>query len=394
MGAKLLLALCAVASLLPSCSVPHNHVIKIQVFGQGLILMDIAVQKVTFCDLLTSKHGATTARLPQRQHPKVTAPMNPDDDDNQFYAAYENHECKKCPPGTFVLRPCTVPRTEGTCQPCENNTYSKLSNSFDYCFGCRACRSLDEVEIKKCTATTNTKCACMNGTFCSPDQPCETCTKCMTSCGPGEKKVQDCTPTSDIQCVPDATSSPPTTCTGFWSCKRTQFLQYLQKRSSPETSEEHDNMLNRQRNQRSEILSPRGSAANGQGRMTPLTVSPPAEEGRGHAEMRKLVPGNGRNPAETLSQSFDAFINKVPPKDWKRFMRLLKLTDNEIDSAEKSSQYGNEQHYQMLRTWLDKNGQAATLSVLLDELSGMGLKGIVEEVTSVLIAQRLYVYEE
>uniref|UniRef100_A0A8C6XH38 Uncharacterized protein n=1 Tax=Naja naja TaxID=35670 RepID=A0A8C6XH38_NAJNA len=375
MGAKLLLALCAVASLLPSCSVPHNHVIKIQVFGQGLILMDIAVQKVTFCDLLTSKHGATTARLPQRQHPKVTAPMNPDDDDNQFYAAYENHECKKCPPGTFVLRPCTVPRTEGTCQPCENNTYSKLSNSFDYCFGCRACRSLDEVEIKKCTATTNTKCACMNGTFCSPDQPCETCTKCMTSCGPGEKKVQDCTPTSDIQCVPDATSSPPTSspgsgdhrlaflfllvppvvglvlavvfcrkktttlinaCTGFWSCK----------------------------------------------------------EGRGHAEMRKLVPGNGRNPAETLSQSFDAFINKVPPKDWKRFMRLLKLTDNEIDSAEKSSQYGNEQHYQMLRTWLDKNGQAATLSVLLDELSGMGLKGIVEEVTSVLIAQRLYVYEE
>ncbi|ETE65180.1 hypothetical protein L345_09048, partial [Ophiophagus hannah] len=75
-------------------------------------------------------------------------------------------------------------------------------------------------------------------------------------------------------------------------------------------------------------------------------------------------------------------------------MRLLKLTDNEIDSAEKSSQYGNEQHYQMLRTWLDKNGQAATLSVLLDVLNGMDLKGIAEEVISVLIAQCLYVYEE
>lgn len=75
-------------------------------------------------------------------------------------------------------------------------------------------------------------------------------------------------------------------------------------------------------------------------------------------------------------------------------MRLLKLTDNEIVCAEKSSYYMNDQHYQMLRTWLDKNGQAATLSVLLEVLSGMDLKGIVEEVTSVLIDQGLYVYEE
>ncbi|XP_026570723.1 tumor necrosis factor receptor superfamily member 10A-like [Pseudonaja textilis] len=389
MGAKLLLALCTVASLL---------------------------------------HGATTARLPQMQDPKVTAPMIPDDDTDQFYT-YENHECKKCPPGTFVLKPCTVPRTEGTCQPCENNTFYKLANSFGSCFGCRVCRILDEVEIKKCTATTNTKCACMNGTFCLPDQPCETCIKCMTSCGPGERKVKDCMPTSDIQCLPDATSSSPTSspgagdhglawlsviavvvvlavvlvlgvifcrkrtttfrnaCAGFWS---------LKKRSSPEPSEERDNMLNMQRNQRSEILPPRGSTANGQAleRMTPLTVSSPSEVGRGHAAMKKLVPVNGRNPTETLSRSFDTFINKVPPKDWKRFMRLLKLTDNEIDSAEKSSQYGNEQHYQMLRTWLDKNGQAATLSVLLDVLSSMDLKGIAEEVTSALIAQHFYVYEE
>uniref|UniRef100_A0A8C5RYC5 Uncharacterized protein n=1 Tax=Laticauda laticaudata TaxID=8630 RepID=A0A8C5RYC5_LATLA len=278
----------------------------------------------------------------------------------------------------------------------------------------------------------------MNGTFCLPDQPCETCIKCMTSCGPGEKKVKDCTPTSDIQCLPDATSSSPTSspgspglgdhglawlfviavvavvlvlgvvlckkrtttfrkaCTGFWSRKRTQFLHYLQKRSSPEPSEERDNMLNMQRNQRSKILSPRSSTTNGQApeRVTPLTVSPPAEVGRGQAAMKKLVPVNDKNSTETLSRSFDIFISKVHPKDWKRFMRLLKLTDNEIDSAEKSSQYGNEQHYQMLRTWLDKNGQAATLNVLLDVLCGMDLKGIAEEVTSVLIAQNFYVYEE
>ncbi|XP_058050373.1 tumor necrosis factor receptor superfamily member 10B-like isoform X1 [Ahaetulla prasina] len=387
---------------------------------------------LTFCILAYLPHEAILARLPQTQDPRTA-----DDDTKQFYAVYANHECRKCPPGTFVLSPCTVPRTEGICQPCENNTFSKLWNSFPSCFRCRACRILDEVEIKKCTATTNTKCACKNGSFCSPGQPCEICTKCMTSCGPGEKKVRDCTPISDIQCVPDTTSSPPTdspgqedplvwpfvllvvvavlvlglvvlwwcwrknttfrnACIGFWSNKRTQFLQYLQKRSSPEPSEERDNMLNMQRKEKSKILSPSCSPANGQAPeiMIPLRAPPPEEEGQEHAEMRKLVPRNRDNSANTLSQSFDVFISKVPSKEWRRFMRLLKLTDNEIDAAENSLHYMNDKHYQMLRTWLDKNGQAATLNVLLEVLRDMDLKGVAEEITSILVAQRLYVYEE
>ncbi|XP_058050374.1 tumor necrosis factor receptor superfamily member 10B-like isoform X2 [Ahaetulla prasina] len=327
---------------------------------------------LTFCILAYLPHEAILARLPQTQDPRTA-----DDDTKQFYAVYANHECRKCPPGTFVLSPCTVPRTEGICQPCENNTFSKLWNSFPSCFRCRACRILDEVEIKKCTATTNTKCACKNGSFCSPGQPCEICTKCMTSCGPGEKKVRDCTPISDIQCVPDTTSSPPTDSPGqedplvwpfvllvvvavlvlglvvLWWCwrKNTTF--------------------------RNACI---GFWSN--------------KEGQEHAEMRKLVPRNRDNSANTLSQSFDVFISKVPSKEWRRFMRLLKLTDNEIDAAENSLHYMNDKHYQMLRTWLDKNGQAATLNVLLEVLRDMDLKGVAEEITSILVAQRLYVYEE
>ncbi|XP_060540878.1 tumor necrosis factor receptor superfamily member 10A-like isoform X1 [Pantherophis guttatus] len=381
--------------------------------------------------VLYLRHEAIMARLPQTQDPMI-----PDDDTDQYYTVYGDHECRKCPPGTFVLDACRVPRTEGTCQPCENNTYSKHSNSFVSCFSCRACRILDEVEIKKCTATTNTRCACKNGTFCSPGQPCETCTKCMTSCGPGEKKVQDCTPTSDIQCVPDTTSSPPTkspgqgdhlvwlfvlvpvlfavvlglvifccwrkntnfreVCIGFWTNKRTQFLQYLPKKSSPEVSEEHDNMLNTQRMEKSKIPSPSPSTANGQAPeiMNPLRASAPEEEGREHAVMRKLVPRNCNDKTKTLSQSFDVFIDKVPQEYWKRFMRLLKLSDNEIDSATISSQYKNDQYYQMLRTWLDKNGQAATLNVLLEGLRDMDLKGIAEEITNILLNKHLYVYED
>ncbi|XP_039210159.1 tumor necrosis factor receptor superfamily member 10A-like isoform X2 [Crotalus tigris] len=382
---------------------------------------------LTLCSLAYLLHEVTLTRLPQIQNPMVTAPTIPDDDTNNFYTVYSNRKCQKCPPGTFVFQPCAIPRSRGTCRPCENNTFSKLPNSFKACFSCRACRSLDEVEVKRCTATTDTECACKNGTFCLPDHACETCSKCTTSCDPGEKKVQDCTPTSDIKCVPDTTSSPPTSspgvgdhkwiwlivaslalglfavlglvwcwkkntsfrnaCTGFWSST---------KRFSLGPREERDNnMLNMQRNQRCKIFSSSRSTANGQAPdvMIPLRACPP-EEGQGCAEIRKLVPENGRNAAETLSRAFDNFINKVPSKDWRRFMRLLNLTDNEIDSAANFSQYANEQHYQMLRTWLDKNGQAATLSVLLEVLNGMDLKGIAEEVTKDLVAQRLYVYEE
>ncbi|KAL7981386.1 hypothetical protein Chor_002282 [Crotalus horridus] len=308
-------------------------------------------------------HEVTLTRLPQIQDPTVTAPTIPDDDTDNFYTVYGNHKCQKCPP--------------------------------------------DEVEVKRCTATTDTECACKNGTFCLPDHACETCSKCTTSCDPGEKKVQDCTPTSDIKCVPDTTSSPPTTCTGFWSSTKRFSLGPREERD--------DNMLNMQRNQRCKIFSSSRSTANGQAPdvMIPLRASPPefltllTFEGDGVCIWKCPTEGYRTSPPlltstnnsfcnseKSLSRAFDSFINKVPSKDWRRFMRLLNLTDNEIDSAANFSQYANEQHYQMLRTWLDKNGQAATLSVLLEVLNGMDLKGIAEEVTKGLVAQRLYVYEE
>ncbi|XP_039210162.1 tumor necrosis factor receptor superfamily member 10A-like isoform X4 [Crotalus tigris] len=331
---------------------------------------------LTLCSLAYLLHEVTLTRLPQIQNPMVTAPTIPDDDTNNFYTVYSNRKCQKCPPGTFVFQPCAIPRSRGTCRPCENNTFSKLPNSFKACFSCRACRSLDEVEVKRCTATTDTECACKNGTFCLPDHACETCSKCTTSCDPGEKKVQDCTPTSDIKCVPDTTSSPPTSSPGvgdhkwIWLIVASLALGLFAVLGLVWCWKKNTSFRN---------------ACTGFWSST---------EGQGCAEIRKLVPENGRNAAETLSRAFDNFINKVPSKDWRRFMRLLNLTDNEIDSAANFSQYANEQHYQMLRTWLDKNGQAATLSVLLEVLNGMDLKGIAEEVTKDLVAQRLYVYEE
>ncbi|XP_070621804.1 tumor necrosis factor receptor superfamily member 10A-like isoform X2 [Erythrolamprus reginae] len=423
---------------------------------------------LTLCIVAYLWHEATTATLPRTRNPEVILPEKADNDTNQYYMAYDNHICKKCPPGTYVLNQCTFPRTEGTCQPCEKDRYYKTLNSYHSCFSCRACRTLDEVEIKKCTATTNTECACKNGTFCSSSQPCEICTKCMTSCGPGERKVQDCTPTSDIQCLPDTTSSPATSspgqgshglawgiaagvvvvlvvlvlcvccwkkhrtvCTGFLNRKRTQFFGFIQKSfncsepdnlhdnptngealeittpltavppeelfepneessSRPEPSKIHDNM-HMEENPKISC----NSTANGEalGMTTPLTAAPPEEESRQNAGTRRLVLGNGNTPVETLRKSFYTFISKVPTNAWKKFMRHLQLTENEIDSVEKSCNT-EERHYQMLQIWLNKTGKAASLSHLLGVLCAMNLKGVAEDITSVLIDQHFYIYEE
>lgn len=179
----------------------------------------------------------------------------------------------------------------------------------------------------------------------------------------------------------------------------TQFLQYLQKSSHQEQREEHDNMLNAQMDQRSRQHLPSGTTASTTACETmPLsTASPPEEaskEGPEFVKGRNLIPANGKNAADALSRSFDVFIREVPLKEWKRFMRALNLTDNEITSAEMSARYVGEQYHEMLRTWLDKKGQAASLNVLLNALCGMDLRGVVEKVKSALVAEGLYIYEE
>ncbi|XP_063167367.1 tumor necrosis factor receptor superfamily member 10B [Candoia aspera] len=401
---------------------------------------------------VSNRREAIMARLPQMPDPEVTAPMVPDDETKEFYIPYgnnEKHKCKKCPavtsyifcflPGSYVLEPCKVPRTEGICQPCENGTFANNLNSFDRCFFCQVCRTLDEVEIKKCTATTDTECACKNGTFCSPSEPCETCHRCMQSCHPGEKKVQDCTPTSDIQCLPAATPSPPTGRPISCGCERQYVFCYgaipkmnfhteqegtvttrccdegwdtcLQKSLEPQEIElpiYKDELLSYATLDSGKVLQSAPKLSHSNHHLEHLFCF--LQDMRASTEDHHTLSSSSSSSScrtfcihlthnvsssfPALSRSFDIFIREVPLKEWKRFMRTLNLTVNEITSAEMSGRYVNEQCHEMLRTWLDKRGQAASVNVLLKELCGMDLRGIVEKVKSALIAEGLYVYEE
>ncbi|XP_032869547.1 tumor necrosis factor receptor superfamily member 10A-like isoform X2 [Amblyraja radiata] len=90
---------------------------------------------------------------------------------------------------------------------------------------------------------------------------------------------------------------------------------------------------------------------------------------------------NKSRQIEDLRRSFNLFIEKVPLKKWRQFMRKLDLTDNEIETAEtNNSKNIEEAHYQMLNTWLQKAGRAASLNVLLNTLKDMDLNDAADNI--------------
>ncbi|KAJ7305178.1 hypothetical protein JRQ81_011084 [Phrynocephalus forsythii] len=109
---------------------------------------------------------------------------------------------------------------------------------------------------------------------------------------------------------------------------------------------------------------------------------------------RHLIPANGKDPTEALRQSFETFIDKVPVKQWRRYMRALSLTDNEIIRMERSEKEVEEQQFQMLRLWLEKGGREVTLHTLLNTLGALELRGTEKEVREALIYRGLYIYQE
>ncbi|XP_051897213.1 tumor necrosis factor receptor superfamily member 1A-like isoform X2 [Pristis pectinata] len=84
---------------------------------------------------------------------------------------------------------------------------------------------------------------------------------------------------------------------------------------------------------------------------------------------------------EDLRHHFMMFIEEVPIKRWKQFMRKLSLTENDIEAAYKdNSNDTQEAHYQMLNIWLQKTGKVASIEILLNTLREMDLNDTVHNI--------------
>ncbi|XP_062452712.1 tumor necrosis factor receptor superfamily member 10A-like isoform X1 [Rhea pennata] len=338
------------------------------------------------------------------------------------------HYCKKCPAGTYIAEHCKVQNGSSSCLPCKEDEYTEYPNAFSKCLGCLTCRE-DQVQLSPCKATKNTQCACKNGTFCSPDHPCEMCQKCQARCPEGEVERDPCTPHSDLQCGPPTDASPGSQKSMIvifvvvlftamllafclWKCcckhhshggdgrdlrrKSSSVMDYIMlqlRRCAWRGLETEDNIRNNQvvQDQQQELLS---AALNSIAPSAPaLEEAVPRISCPGVNARRKLVPVQG-DSVTLLRRSFDIFAREVPYKDWKRYGRALDLLENDIALAEMNDKYSLEPFFQMLNTWLNRQGMKASVNVLLETLDRIELGGVAGDIAFRLVQQGFYQYEE
>ncbi|XP_056589982.1 tumor necrosis factor receptor superfamily member 1A isoform X2 [Triplophysa dalaica] len=102
-----------------------------------------------------------------------------------------NSQCQsknilECPAGSYV--------SGNKCHLCRNGTYTKFRNKLPYCLDCTSCDNIgaDQIEVLPCTLTQNRECGCHPGYYitqktlstfyCESCEKCQNCTECI-SCG-------------------------------------------------------------------------------------------------------------------------------------------------------------------------------------------------------------------
>nr|XP_033804252.1 tumor necrosis factor receptor superfamily member 10B-like [Geotrypetes seraphini] len=309
------------------------------------------------------------------------------DTDPEFYNE-RGKRCKSCPAGYHVKEDCDIPETSGNCMPCKEGTdYTEHPNGLPYCLPCRHCKPDEEV-VRKCIGTRNTVCRCRNGTYCPLEHPCEVCLICTDRCPEGKILVSPCNATTDIQCA-DTKDIPPVNASGqiasilvpvsmitliiicvfVWIkympdaavCKSLRHFQGCLKVLRIRESNDPERDVNEQ-NEKKELCEKR----------------------------RLLLPKAGVD----LRKFLDIFINHVPFKHWRRFLRDLGVSDNEIFVAEQNNLHDvKEQQFQLLNSWLDRTGMEASANTLLDALRRIDLRGVAEKISDELVRTSQFEYD-
>ena len=94
-----------------------------------------------------------------------------------------------CGPGTFLNSTALV------CQKCPNGTFSAHENA-RMCSTCKRCMGRNNVMVKACTPTSDTKCECLPGHYFNGFLICLKCQPCKRGYG----FVKNCTATTNTVC--------------------------------------------------------------------------------------------------------------------------------------------------------------------------------------------------
>ncbi|KAG7324558.1 hypothetical protein KOW79_012574 [Hemibagrus wyckioides] len=103
--------------------------------------------------------------------------------------------CNRCPPGYRLQKHCTATH-QTICKPCDEGLYTEVWNYIYACLPCRWCRP-DQVEVQKCTNSTNRVCGCKEGFYLDSD-----ICRPHSVCPSGYRVKEKGTPLKDTVCVP------------------------------------------------------------------------------------------------------------------------------------------------------------------------------------------------
>uniref|UniRef100_A0A3B1KAT8 Tumor necrosis factor receptor superfamily, member a n=1 Tax=Astyanax mexicanus TaxID=7994 RepID=A0A3B1KAT8_ASTMX len=409
-----------------------------------------AGESVLICFALVVSSGAAESHWPIESHQNRTARQQACLENQQY--PHMGFCCKNCEAGTYVKEKCSTDQEKGLCAPCEPGTYAEHPTGMEQCLQCSQCH-MDQITTRECTSSTNTQCECKPGFFCIPDEPCEVCKKC-TRCKADEIEERKCTPTSNTKCKKrppsphDPTGTPTVspapqnsdavvagTVKSYSHCKRTSATDGLPVPSEEEKENSHNAGLeaeeprpeSRPLLQETQGLSSKSIPVEDEDRglgdslpnttsssqtslsalpiTTPSMGESPRDSPRSQRPMcngekepeawakddgppRKLIPLLGEETS--LSKSFDLF-DTLDVRMHNKFFRSIGLSDNAIKLAE--SQNAGDKVYELLRSWMQREGLRANINDLLQALLELDQRYTAEQISCKAVERGYYKYE-
>ncbi|XP_077326002.1 tumor necrosis factor receptor superfamily member 6-like isoform X2 [Lithobates pipiens] len=295
--------------------------------------------------------------------------------ENDLFYAVDGQDgqilCLLCPAGTYVKEDCTVQYTRGTCEICQEGTFSQYASGLSECLRCDTCRD-DQEEVSHCFINKNTVCQCKKGTFCPSDQPCEICMPCTGSCPEDEVVKAPCNSTSDRECTPPSSSTSTRdiiiTCVVLFIVLIAIIIAvcvYRKKKSTDagtklfgKGNEDHDE-TKRDLIQRHIIL--------------------------------QFKEGTDKDTKEEIiSKSWPIIVREVPIKGFENLMYSLGLSPNDVDTAKIDNPSNvNNQHSAMLQAWYHKG--EFDINKLLKALQNLDMEKAANEIKHQLTREELYI---
>ncbi|XP_035502321.2 tumor necrosis factor receptor superfamily member 1A isoform X1 [Scophthalmus maximus] len=328
-----------------------------------------------------------------------------------------------CPAGYHKIAQCAKPASEYKCKRCEIGTYTEFKNHIDKCLKCAKCNHFEKI-IKPCNFTRNVECGCVEGyyyqglrsseRYCQPCKPDYSYPDYNNKCQPCRRV--ECLNNSECRRVCTATTVPPPTLNRTsnpfmesFSQNTVNYLPWLvlcvvvmtflvlfglllffTRNSSGKPNRCLQRSTSKEEGPHAE--DPRFKEQHSHQGSSPTTLTFNITE---ETPMMALshCPATSQHPAQICplrpnaeykaarqdgpSESavvLYAIIKEVPLRRWKEFLRLLALSDQQLERVELEAGLDSmERQYQMLRLWSQRS--SASLDDVFSALHCMDLSG-------------------